>query len=431
MAFKDKFSKFFGLGNSRNQEENNVADEKNEVQENTLHSEDGIQSDYTAEEVAQDVKEDVTEIEAASSDEEVTETEAVQEEVAETVETTEPAEEIHDEVNEESSETEFCEKAETTPEEDASVENVQEKKTGFFARLKSGLGKTRASINDKLDSVLKMFQKVGEELFEELEEALIMADVGVDTSLFIISELRDRVKSKKITESQDVKGEIEEIISEILTRDDNSLNLESSPAVIMVIGVNGVGKTTSIGKLAARLKSQGKKVVLGAADTFRAAAIDQLDIWANRSGIDIVKHQEGSDPAAVVFDTIAAAKARGSDVIILDTAGRLHNKKNLMDELNKISRVIERELPTSSKEVLLVLDATTGQNAVTQAKLFCETASITGIILTKLDGSAKGGIVLAISHEQNIPVKLIGVGEGIDDLQDFDSSSFAKALFTE
>lgn len=431
MAFKDKFSKFFGLGNSRNQEENNVADEKNEVQENTLHSEDDIQSDYTAEEVAQEVKEDVTEIEAASSDEEVTETEAVQEEVAETVETTEPAEEIHDEVNEESSETEFCEKAETTPEEDASVENVQEKKTGFFARLKSGLGKTRASINDKLDSVLKMFQKVDEELFEELEEALIMADVGVDTSLFIISELRDRVKSKKITESQDVKGEIEEIISEILTRDDNSLNLESSPAVIMVIGVNGVGKTTSIGKLAARLKSQEKKVVLGAADTFRAAAIDQLDIWANRSGIDIVKHQEGSDPAAVVFDTIAAAKARGSDVIILDTAGRLHNKKNLMDELNKISRVIERELPTSSKEVLLVLDATTGQNAVTQAKLFCETASITGIILTKLDGSAKGGIVLAISHEQNIPVKLIGVGEGIDDLQDFDSSSFAKALFTE
>jgi len=431
MAFKDKFSKFFGFGNSRNQEENNVADEKNEVQENTLHSEDDIQSDYTAEEVAQEVKEDVTEIEAALSDEEVTETEAVQEEVAETVETTESAEEIHDEVNEESSGTEFCEKAETTPEEDASVENEQEKKTGFFARLKSGLGKTRASINDKLDSVLKMFQKVDEELFEELEEALIMADVGVDTSLFIISELRDRVKSKKITESQDVKGEIEEIISEILTRDDNSLNLESSPAVIMVIGVNGVGKTTSIGKLAARLKSQGKKVVLGAADTFRAAAIDQLDIWANRSGIDIVKHQEGSDPAAVVFDTIAAAKARGSDVIILDTAGRLHNKKNLMDELNKISRVIERELPTSSKEVLLVLDATTGQNAVTQAKLFCETASITGIILTKLDGSAKGGIVLAISHEQNIPVKLIGVGEGIDDLQDFDSSSFAKALFTE
>lgn len=302
---------------------------------------------------------------------------------------------------------------------------------GFFARLKQGLGKTRDSINDKLDSVIKMFKKVDEELYEELEEALIMADVGVDTSLYIISELRDRVKAKKITESEDVKTEIEEIISDILCREDNALDISASPSVIMVIGVNGVGKTTSIGKLAASLKAQGKKVILGAADTFRAAAIDQLDIWAERSGIEIIKHQEGSDPAAVVFDTIAAAKARGADVIILDTAGRLHNKKNLMDELSKISRVIERELPDASKETLLVLDATTGQNAVTQAKLFCQSASITGIILTKLDGSAKGGIVLAISHEQNIPVKLIGVGEGIDDLQAFDSASFARALFEE
>lgn len=300
---------------------------------------------------------------------------------------------------------------------------------GFFARLKQSLGKTRDSINDKLDSVIKMFKKVDEELYEELEEALIMADVGVDTSLYIISELRDRVKAKKITESEDVKTEIEEIISDILCREDNALDISASPSVIMVIGVNGVGKTTSIGKLAASLKAQGKKVMLGAADTFRAAAIDQLDIWAERSGIEIIKHQEGSDPAAVVFDTIAAAKARGADVIILDTAGRLHNKKNLMDELSKISRVIERELPDASKETLLVLDATTGQNAVTQAKLFCQSASITGIILTKLDGSAKGGIVLAISHEQNIPVKLIGVGEGIDDLQAFDSASFARALF--
>ena len=314
--------------------------------------------------------------------------------------------------------------------EEASQETEQAGK-GFFAKLKLGLGKTRASINDKLDSVLKVFKKVDEELFEELEEALIMADVGVDTSLYIISELRKKVKENKITEPQDVKNAIEEIISQILCENNNSLCLEATPSVIMVIGVNDVGKTTSIGKLASKLKKEGKKVILGAADTFRAAAIDQLDIWAKRSGLDIIKHQEGSDPAAVVFDTIAAAKARGCDVIILDTAGRLHNKKNLMDELEKISRVIERELPNSSRETLLVLDATTGQNAVVQAKLFCESASITGIILTKLDGSAKGGIVLAISHEQNIPVKLIGVGEGIDDLQEFQSEDFAKALFSE
>jgi len=310
-------------------------------------------------------------------------------------------------------------------------EDLEEKSQGFFARLKSGLGKTRGAINDKLDSVLKMFQKIDEELLEELEEALIMADVGVETSLYIISELRKKAKEEKIVNTEDVKAAIEEIISDILCRSDNTLSLNTSPCVIMVIGVNGVGKTTSIGKLAARLKKQGKKVILGAADTFRAAAIDQLDIWAKRSDIEIIKHQEGSDPAAVVYDTIQAAKARGSDVLILDTAGRLHNKKNLMDELSKISRVIERELPNSSRETLLVLDATTGQNAVTQAKLFCESASITGIILTKLDGSAKGGIVLAISHEQNIPVKLIGIGEGIEDLQDFDPQSFAKALFQQ
>ena len=326
----------------------------------------------------------------------------------------------------------YEEKEEAAKDDTVFSEDVETpSKEGFFSRLKSGLGKTRASINDKLDSVLKMFQKVDEELFEELEEALIMADVGVDTSLYIISCLRERVKEKRITEAEDVKTEIQDIIASVLCRGDNSLDIKTSPSVIMVIGVNGVGKTTSIGKLAARLSSEGKKVILGAADTFRAAAIDQLSIWAQRSNIDIIKHQEGSDPASVVFDTIAAAKARGSDVIILDTAGRLHNKKNLMDELNKISRVIERELPDSSRETLLVLDATTGQNAVTQAKLFCETASITGIILTKLDGSAKGGIVLAISHEQNIPVKLIGVGEGINDLQDFDPSLFASALFSE
>lgn len=313
--------------------------------------------------------------------------------------------------------------------QDEAADAPKEKKS-FFARLKSGLEKTRNSINDKIDGVLKAFKHVDEELFEELEEALIMADVGVDTSLYIISELRKRVKEKKITETELVKGEISEIVSEMLSKNDNTLNTDKLPAVIMVIGVNGVGKTTSIGKMAARFKAEGKKVILGAADTFRAAAIDQLQIWADRSEIDLIKHEEGSDPASVVFDTIAAAKARGSDIIILDTAGRLHNKKNLMDELAKISRVIDRELPQCSRETLLVLDATTGQNAVNQAKLFSETADITGIILTKLDGSAKGGIVLAVSHEQNIPVKLVGVGEGIDDLQDFSSEDFAKALFS-
>ncbi|MBQ8526006.1 MAG: signal recognition particle-docking protein FtsY [Clostridia bacterium] len=302
---------------------------------------------------------------------------------------------------------------------------------GFFAKLKSGLEKTRKSFNDKIDSVLKAFRIVDEDLFEELEEALIMADVGVETSLYIISQLRERVKSDRIKEPSEVKGAIEEIIAEILSENDTTMKLETTPSVIMVIGVNGVGKTTSIGKMAARYKAEGKKVVIGAADTFRAAAIDQLQIWADRSGIDLIKHQEGSDPAAVVFDTISAAKARNADVIILDTAGRLHNKKNLMDELSKIFRVMERELPGCSKETLLVLDATTGQNAVNQVKLFRESADISGIILTKLDGSAKGGIVLAIAHEEKIPVKLVGVGEGIEDLQVFNADDFAKALFAE
>lgn len=307
-------------------------------------------------------------------------------------------------------------------------ENETEKKKGFFAKLKLGLTKTRDALNDKVDNVLKVFKKVDEELFEELEEALIMADVGVETSSYIIESLRKRVKEKRIVDSEPVKEEIAEIISEILCGSDNRIDTSTKPSVLMVIGVNGVGKTTSIGKIAAKYKSEGKNVILGAADTFRAAAIDQLQIWADRTGADIVKHTEGSDPASVVFDTIAAAKSRNSDVIIIDTAGRLHNKKNLMDELSKIFRVIDRELPNCSKEVLLVLDATTGQNAVNQAKLFSESAPISGIVLTKLDGSAKGGIVLAISHEHGIPVKLVGVGEGIDDLQEFNAQDFAKAM---
>ena len=302
---------------------------------------------------------------------------------------------------------------------------------GFFDKLKNGLTKTRESIAKQVNNVFSVFVKVDDELFENLEEALIMADIGVETSTYIIEKLRDNVKHKHITDGNLVKEELKSIISEILSALDTTVDTSTTPSVILVIGVNGVGKTTSIGKIASHYKSMGKKVLLAAADTFRAAAIDQLDIWAQRSGCDIIKHQENSDPAAVVFDACTAAKARGADILICDTAGRLHNKKNLMAELAKINRVIERELPDSARETLLVLDATTGQNAVSQAKLFSEAADITGIILTKLDGTAKGGIVISIAKEQNVPVKFVGVGEGIDDLQEFNSEDFAKAIFEE
>ena len=302
---------------------------------------------------------------------------------------------------------------------------------GFFDKLKNGLTKTRESIAKQVNNVFSVFVKVDDELFENLEEALIMADIGVETSTYIIEKLRDNVKHKHITDGNLVKEELKSIISEMLSALDTTVNTSTTPSVILVIGVNGVGKTTSIGKIASHYKSMGKKVLLAAADTFRAAAIDQLDIWAQRSGCDIIKHQENSDPAAVVFDACTAAKARGADILICDTAGRLHNKKNLMAELAKINRVIERELPDSARETLLVLDATTGQNAVSQAKLFSEAADITGIILTKLDGTAKGGIVISIAKEQNVPVKFVGVGEGIDDLQEFNSDDFAKAIFEE
>lgn len=302
---------------------------------------------------------------------------------------------------------------------------------GFFDKLKQGLSKTRVAVSEQVNSVFSAFVSVDEELFESLEEALIMADLGMETAVTLIDELRDRVKKKFITDTEAVKEELYSVITDALCAVDSSMNTETSPSVILVIGVNGVGKTTSIGKMAAYYKSQGKKVLLAAADTFRAAAIDQLDIWAQRSGCDIIKHNEGSDPAAVVFDACNAAKARGADILICDTAGRLHNKKNLMAELEKINRVISRELPDASRENLIVLDATTGQNAVSQAKLFSEVSEISGIILTKLDGTAKGGIVISIAKEQNIPVKFVGVGEGIDDLQIFSPQDFAKALFEE
>ncbi len=302
---------------------------------------------------------------------------------------------------------------------------------GFFEKLKQGLKKTSNAIGDQVNQVFSVFVKVDEELFENLEEALIMADIGFETSTYIIDELRQRVKLKHITDGNLVKEELQLVISEILQQSDSEMHIENTPAIILVIGVNGVGKTTSIGKMAMHYKARGKRVMLAAADTFRAAAIDQLDIWAKRAECEIIKHQENSDPAAVVYDACNAAKARGVDVLICDTAGRLHNKKNLMAELEKINRVISRELPDSSRETLLVLDATTGQNAVSQAQLFGEVADISGLILTKLDGTAKGGIVIALSREKNMSVKFVGVGEGIDDLQEFNPTDFAKAIFDE
>ncbi|MBR4723833.1 MAG: signal recognition particle-docking protein FtsY [Clostridia bacterium] len=300
----------------------------------------------------------------------------------------------------------------------------------FFERIKSGLGKTRESFSEKVNSVFSAFVKIDEDFFEELLEVLIMADLGTKTAEYVVETLKSRVKSKHLSDAEDIKEELKNIIAEILTEQDTSMHLETKPSVILVIGVNGVGKTTSIGKMAALYKKKGKNVLLAAADTFRAAAIDQLDEWAARAGCDIIKNKENSDPAAVVFDACRAAKARNTDILICDTAGRLHNKSNLMAELNKIARVIEKELPGADKEILIVLDASTGQNAVSQAKLFSEAAEISGIVLTKIDGTAKGGIVVSIAKEQNIPVKFIGVGEGILDLQEFDAESFAKALFS-
>ena len=299
---------------------------------------------------------------------------------------------------------------------------------GLFAKIKEGLKKTRDSVVGQIDSMLKSFTKIDEELFEELEELLIMGDVGVATSEKICEELRTRVKKEGVTDPKEVHRLLEETVAEML-EGGQELDISTQPSIVLVIGVNGVGKTTTIGKLADSLRRDGKKVLLSAADTFRAAAVEQLDIWAQRSKCDIVKQKEGADPAAVVFDSIQAGKARRADVIIVDTAGRLHNKKHLMDELAKINRIIDREMPDAAKEVLLVLDATTGQNAVNQAREFKKAAEITGIVLTKLDGTAKGGIVLSIKEELDVPVKFIGVGEQIDDLQPFVPADFAKALF--
>ena len=299
---------------------------------------------------------------------------------------------------------------------------------GFFDKLKQGLSKTKSSFDEKLNNVFSNFRKVDEELLDELEEALIMSDVGVETSNKIITNLRNKIKKEKIEDEQAVKQALRDEIKNVLEEVDNTLKLETTPSVILVVGVNGVGKTTSIGKIANRLKQDGKKVVVAAADTFRAAAVEQLEIWANRAGCDIVKREEGTDPAAVVYDAVKIAKEKQADVLICDTAGRLHNKKYLMDELVKIKKVIDKELPEASKEVLMVLDATTGQNAISQVTAFKATVNITGLVLTKLDGTAKGGVVIGIVAENKVPVKFIGIGEQIDDMEIFNSNDFVNAL---
>jgi len=300
---------------------------------------------------------------------------------------------------------------------------------GFFEKLKKGLTKTRDEFTDKISDMLKLYVTIDDDLYDELEEILVTSDVGVETSMDIIDRVKDKVKEKKVKDPLQVKDCLKEVLVDILGSEEGTIKPEKTPEVVLVIGVNGVGKTTSIGKMSAKLKKDGYKVLMAAADTFRAAAIDQLEVWSNRAGVDIIRQQEGSDPAAVVYDAIQAAKARKTEVLICDTAGRLHNKKNLMDELGKINRIIDREFGDAHRETLLVLDATTGQNAVQQAKQFMEVCPIDGLILTKLDGTAKGGVIISIKHILDIPVKLVGVGEGIEDMQEFNPTEFVEALF--
>ena len=376
--------------------------------------------------------EEVAEPETVETEpEEIAEPETVEtepEEVAEPeTEEVEP-EEVAEPETEESESEELDETEAEASEPEEPQEPEKKKKKGFFEKIRDGLRKTKDSVIAKMQLVLNAFTKIDEDLFDQLEETMIMGDMGAETSIEICDQLRKRVKERGITDPKQIMGLIQEIIGEMLG-EDQTLQLQTKPSVIMVIGVNGAGKTTTIGKLCHQLKEDGKKVIVAAADTFRAAAIDQLEVWTDRAGVELVKHAEGSDPAAVVYDAIEAAKARNCDVLICDTAGRLHNKKNLMQELAKINRIIENKAAGCDKEILLVLDATTGQNAVNQARLFKEVADITGIVLTKLDGTAKGGIIVSIKNELEIPVKLIGVGEKIDDLQPFHARDFVNALF--
>ena len=391
--------------------------------------------------------EEVTEPEAVETElEEITEPETVETEPEEVAEPETVESELEEVAEPETEESESEEVAEPETEAEASEpeefdeteaeasepeepqEPEKKKKKGFFEKIRDGLRKTKDSVIAKMQLVLNAFTKIDEDLFDQLEETMIMGDMGAETSIEICDQLRKRVKERGITDPKQIMGLIQEIIGEMLG-EDQTLQLQTKPSVIMVIGVNGAGKTTTIGKLCHQLKEDGKKVIVAAADTFRAAAIDQLEVWTDRAGVELVKHAEGSDPAAVVYDAIEAAKARNCDVLICDTAGRLHNKKNLMQELAKINRIIENKAAGCDKEILLVLDATTGQNAVNQARLFKEVADITGIVLTKLDGTAKGGIIVSIKNELEIPVKLIGVGEKIDDLQPFHARDFVNALF--
>lgn len=352
------------------------------------------------------------------------------EETEETEETDEDeeTEEADYQAGQENTEDETLEEVDGDDSQDPDQEEGQEK-MGIFARLLAGLSKTKDNITGRIDSLLKSYTKIDEELLEDLEEILITADVGVTTTMEIIDRLRDMIKERGVKDPLEVRDLLKEIVASILKEGNSELDINPGPAVIVMVGVNGVGKTTTIGKLAQRYKKDGKKVMLAAADTFRAAATEQLDIWAKRIDVDIIKHHEGADPGAVVFDAIKASQARKVDLLICDTAGRLHNKANLMNELGKIFKIIDKEYPEAKKEVLLVVDATTGQNAVSQVKTFKEVANITGIVLTKLDGTAKGGVVLAVKSEVDVPVKLIGVGERAEDLQSFDAESFTDAIF--
>ncbi|CDA11375.1 signal recognition particle-docking protein FtsY [Intestinibacter bartlettii] len=444
------FKKLFGFGKKKKEEiqeepveelevketeedSKNVEDSKEEVKSDLENDEDNSEYDSQKEREEDEIESNTTEEtknEEAVSQEILEEQIEAQEEIAE-------IEEIKAEDIEKAQEIETQEKQDEIEESEDTVENqiddeVEEKpkKVSLFDRLKQGLTKAKQGITDRIDEVLKAYTKVDEELLEDLEEVLITADVGVNTTMDIIEKLEDVIRTKKITDPQDVREELKLIIEDILSKDDTKLDVSHSPTIILMVGVNGVGKTTTIGKLAHRYKSEGKKVLLAAGDTFRAAAIDQLEVWANRCNVDIIKHQEGADPGAVIFDAIKASKARGVDVLICDTAGRLHNKSNLMNELGKVFKIVDREYPEAKKEVLLVVDATTGQNAVSQAKSFKEVCDITGLALTKLDGTAKGGVILAVKSEVDVPVKLIGVGEKMEDLQDFDSKSFVDALFS-
>ena len=457
------FKKLFGFGKKKKEEikeepveelevketeedSKNVEDSKEEVKSDLENDEDNSEYDSQKEREEVEVLEE-DEIESNKIEETKNEEAVSQEILEEQIETKEEAkeeiaeiEEIKAEDIEKVQDIETQEKQDEIEESEDTVENqiddeVEEeekkpKKVSLFDRLKQGLTKAKQGITDRIDEVLKAYTKVDEELLEDLEEVLITADVGVNTTMDIIEKLEDVIRTKKITDPQDVREELKLIIEDILSKDDTKLDASHSPTIILMVGVNGVGKTTTIGKLAHRYKSEGKKVLLAAGDTFRAAAIDQLEVWANRCNVDIIKHQEGADPGAVIFDAIKASKARGVDVLICDTAGRLHNKSNLMNELGKVFKIVDREYPEAKKEVLLVVDATTGQNAVSQAKSFKEVCDITGLALTKLDGTAKGGVILAVKSEVDVPVKLIGVGEKMEDLQDFDSKSFVDALFS-